>query len=422
MRRKSTWVLAVLVLILLGVLLACSAKYSAQYNGLVIVPTRFNQIVQTFSLNLSNGGIQEINNPNEQPVNGLPSSVIIDPSGSFVYLLVSPFPGTTTGSLGVETYQIASDGKLAAVGVTPLKGAVSPVALAIDSAGKYIFVADGATTNTAGAPVPGAVSVLSVGSNGTLTEVAGSPFTLPVQPGGATASASALAVTPTLYPTQYAVCALQAPPSTENLYVTDSENYLVLNYSVNLSTGALKLIPVSTQAVTGMPTGPVPSGVAVDPCNRFLYVSNSQSNNVSAYTICSVVSVPLNCPQANYSLQPVAGSPYSTGDTPGPLSVDAYGNFLYVVATGSSYINAFRIGSSNGAIVALSPATYATSTALGQDSGSNSIAIRSDDSFVFVANSNTQTVSEFGLIPSTGVLSPEPTIDTYNYPSGVAVK
>ena len=454
MWKSLGWIVGILALVAMGATLACSAKYSAQNNGLIVVPSRADNVVQTFSLNLSNGSTSPINNPNFPYIHGFLSSIILNPTGSFVYMIVNQNPADPASTTGIATAQIASDGKVAAptvvsmnptaptvnapcgsttvpgVQVTPT--AVVPQALTIDLGGKYLFVADVFWTDaqtqpymcngsmiTATVPVPGTVSVFSVNGT-TLTEVAGSPFTLPVQ-STATASASAVAVTPTVYPNEYAVCAQQAAPTSENLYVTDSANYTVLNYSVNLSSGVLSLVPVSS-TVMGVSTGTVPAGVAVDPCNRFLYVANEQGNSVSAYTICSAVNISLDCTVADFSLHPVANSPFATGYAPGPLAVDAYGNFLYVVATGSSYINAFRISSSTGALSPLSPTTYALSTALGQNSGANSIAIRNDDSFLFVANANAETLSEFGVVPATGTLSPMGSVSTFNYPSGVAVK
>lgn len=431
MRKSFGWSVAVLGLVSIGALMACSAKYSAQNNGLVVVPSRADNVVETFSLNLGNGSVSQINNPGFPFQNGLFSSVVLHPTLSVAYMLILQDP-TLPGSIEcnsapppktacIAVSQIASDGKLAGPALVSLNteancNNVVPVAMAIDSTGKYLFVADSATSSSC----PGAVSVFSIDSAGNLTEVSGSPFALPVQPGGQTASASALAVTPTVYPYEYAVCQQQAAPTTENLYVTDSVDYVVVNYSVNLSSGALT--PVLSGTVYGVPTGAVPDGVAVDPCNRFLYVANEQGNSVSAYVICSAVSVILNCPSADFSLQPVANSPFATGDAPGPVAVDAYGNFVYVVATGSNYINAFRIASGTGALSPLTPATYALSTSLGQITGANAIAIRSDDSFLFVSNSTPSTLSEFGIVPATGTLSPVGSISTLNYPSGVAVK
>jgi 6-phosphogluconolactonase (cycloisomerase 2 family) len=300
--------------------------------------------------------------------------------------------------------------------------------LALDSPGKLLFVADSATSAQAtytcnGVPVtgevavPGAVSVFTV-SSGTLTEVAGSPFALPVESGGSAASASALAVTPTVYPVQYSYCSGFAPPTTENLYVTDKSNYVLLNYSVDPSAGTLTLMPYSTSA-PGIPTDVAPDGVAVDPCNRFAYVANATSNNVSAYTICSTINLLSQppCPIADFSLNPVTASPYPAGDSPGPMAVDAYGDFLYVVNEGSNNIFGYRINATNGGLTVFAGTPAATGVF------PNSIAIRSDDSWMFVANLGYPgTLSQYAITLSTGFLDALPAVTTLDYPSGVAVK
>jgi 6-phosphogluconolactonase (cycloisomerase 2 family) len=431
MRTRFAWIAVVLALVSLGFVMSCSTKYSSSSNGLVVVPSRDSKVMQTFSLNLSNGHVSQINNASGPTTPGLPSSVVLDPAGAFVYLLVTLDPTLAAGPgnlTGIATFQVASDGKLTAgttkalsntiltIGSTCESIPVTPVALAMDSAGKFLFVANSATADAIGNPVPGSVSVLAIGSNAALAEVSpvsctspntpGSPFPLPVQTGGSTPSASALALTPTVFPAHFAPCSGQTAPATQNLYVADSVDNVLVNYLVT-STGSLTLVPT-----VAVPTGTLPSGVAVDPCNRFVYVANTNSNNVSAFTICSVVSP--SCLQADYSLQLVAGSPYSVGDHPGPIAVDAFANFLYVVDTGSSQISAFRIGSASGSLTPLS--TVAT------NSGPNSIAIRSDDSWLFVANSNSANVSEYAITPAAGTLTPVSPFTTLSYPSGVAVK
>ncbi len=459
MRTRFTWILAILALLAIATVMACSTKYSTSSNGLVVVPSQGGGLVtdnqggpvmETFSLDLSTGRASQINNVNGSPTPGLPTAVILDPAGTHAYVIVYQNAGIIPSVTGIATFQVASDGKLAtgttttlnptspilnvacvtpggtqtiSVGVQPTP--VVPGSLVIDSAGKYLFVADVATsgqtlpyecngaTVTSTIPVPGTVSVFSV-SNGTLSEVTNSPFAMPFPTGGETPNASALAVTPTVYPVQYSVCSGVTPPTTENLYVADSVNYMLLNYSVNLSTGALGP-PLNSTTVQSFPTGTVPSGVAVDPCNRFVYVADSlPDNKVSAYTICSVVS--LNCQLADFSLQPVPGSPYPVGDAPGPMAVDAYGQFLYVVDTGSNEISLFRMSSATGALTPLSPATAATNL------GPNSIAIRSDDSWLFVANINSANVSQYSITPASGALTVIPPFTTFNLPSGVAVK
>jgi 6-phosphogluconolactonase len=394
---------AILALVAIGVLMACSTKYNSSSNGLVIVPTQGSAVMETFSLNLANGHISQINNAAGPPTNGLSKSVILDPAGAFAYVIVYQNPAVAGSSTGIQTFQVGSDGKLSAIGTTAM---TNPVAIAMDSAGKFLFVANGSE---------GTVSVFSVGSNATLT-AAGVPTMLAIPTGGTAPNASALAVTPTVFPAQFSYCSGHTPPTTENLFVTDSVNYALLNYKVDMSSGALTLVPY-TVTLPGIPTGTVPSGVAIDPCNRFAYVANAQPNNsVSAYTICSVASLP-NCPNADFSLQPIAGSPYPAGDNPGPMAIDTIGTTLYVVdteSTTSGQISGFRISPNAGTLTAMTP--------VATGSGPNSIAIRGDDTWMFVANFNTGSLSQYAIAPATGVLTPESSTVTFNQPTGVAVK
>jgi 6-phosphogluconolactonase (cycloisomerase 2 family) len=459
MRTRLTWIVAILALVLIGVLMACSTKYSSSDNGLVVVPSAYpgSAVMQSFSLTVNTGHLSEINNVNGPPIPGLAGPVILDPAGAYAYVIVQQNPAVQGGGVtGIVAFPIASDGKLASgttQGLNPstmatafcvftqngktvtqdipvtVDAPVVPAALVIDSAGKFLFVADTATSAlatytcngasvTATVPVPGVVSVFTV-SNGTLNEVPGSPFALPTDQGANTASASALAVTPNAYPPLYSYCSGITAPTTENLYVTDSVNYVLLNYTVS-STGTLTPAPPPT--TVGVSTGTVPSGVAVDPCNRFVYVSNGSadgptSNTVSAYTICSTVSPP-TCPNPDFSLHEVKGSPFpvSPGDGPGPLAVDAYGGFLYVVDTASGLVSQFKISPTSGTLTPLTPPFVSAGI------GANSIAVRSDDSWVFVADKSSGSLSQYGIDLQSGNLSSVPPVSTFNYPSGVAVK
>jgi 6-phosphogluconolactonase len=449
MRIRLTLVAAVLTLVAIAFLMSCSSKYSSSSNGLVIVPTQgtiespqSTAVMETFSLDLTNGEMSQINNQNGPPTQGLPTSVVINPAGTYAYVIVTETPEFPSQT-GITAFPIGSDGKLGTGTLTTLNNIaatvngvceslpVAPAALAMDSAGAFLFVADSATSDSSSNAVTGSVSVLAVGTGGSLTEVsptscqnptvAGSPFPLPVVLGGSTPSASALAVTPTTYPVRYSYCSGHAAPTTEYLYVTDSVNYMLLNYAVDPSAGTLTLMPYSVPA-PGIPTGSIPSGVAVDPCNRFVYVANSgpgsNQNTVSAFTICSAINLLSQppCPNADFSLHSV-GSPYPAGDVPGPIAVDAYGKFLYVVNKGSSNISGYEINANTGALIPFSGAPAAAGV------GPNSIAIRSDDSWVFVANTGYPgTLSQYAISLTSGVLNPVGPVSTLDYPSGVAVK
>jgi 6-phosphogluconolactonase (cycloisomerase 2 family) len=218
---------------------------------------------------------------------------------------------------------------------------------------------------------------------------------------------------------QNAVCSTPGnnPPTSEFLYAVDSVNYVVWEFSVDTSTGSLGNPPGAT-SVPSFVADKVPTGVAVDPCDRFVYVSDNLANKISAYTICSQVVVG-TCPNADGSLLPVSGSPFAlTGSAngPGPLVVDPFGNNVYVVGTLSNTVSAFKISPISGSITALNPATVATGLQ------PTSIAIRGDDNWMFVTNFNAATVSQYSIVPATGALTVQPAITTDNYPWGVAVK
>jgi 6-phosphogluconolactonase (cycloisomerase 2 family) len=215
-----------------------------------------------------------------------------------------------------------------------------------------------------------------------------------------------------VFPVQFAACSGHTAPTTENLYVADSVNNVLLNYSVSPS-GVLALVPFSS-TTPGVATGSTPSGVAVDGCGQFVYVANATSNSVSAFTICNVITQ--NCPLADYSLQAVSGSPYPTGDVPGPIAVDPFAKYVYVVDTGSSQLSGFRISPSNGSLTAIANTPVAT------NSGANSIAIRNDGNWIFVANFNAANVSQYAITQATGALTLQSPFITLNLPSGVAVK
>ena len=453
MRTRFTWVLGILALTAIGFLIACSTKYSSSANGLVIVPTQGSAVMQTFSLNLNTGGITQINNAAGPPTPGLPTGVVLDPAGKFAYVIVtqnSQLPGSSTG---IATFPVGSDGKLAAANSTTpfnqttatvtasvnecgtsvpepvtVTAPVVPATLAIDSAGKYLFVADTVTNGTGSVTyicngvqatvpvsvsVPGTVSVFAV-SSGSLTEVANSPFSVPLGAEGP-ANLTALAVSPTAFPPLFAACSQKAAPTSENLYVTDSENNMVWEFGVS-SSGAL-VSPPGDQSILGFPTGTLPSGIAIDPCNRFAYIADqSPDNRISAYTVCNTVALP-SCTIADGSLVEVSGSPFANqGIDPGPMTEDPFGNHLYVVNTSSSTISGYKISSVTGALTAMTPATVAT------NSKPVSIAVRSDGNWLFVANFNSANVSQYAITPASGRLTPQTGFATDNFPFGVAVK
>jgi len=434
---KRLWLLGLVGLISAGLLVACGSKYNSSSNGLVVVGSQGSSVIQTFSFDLNSGHVSSIANSTNDTgnqtciLNGSPASMVTQPDGAYAYVIFNSStqcPNATQP--GIATFQIKSDGTVAQVGglITLNAGlgvAVNPTALSMDAAGKFLFVANRETSSTPNQPAPdisGSVSVLSIGSGGSLTEVSGSPFFPPVTQ--APADIVSVAATPTVFPgvglngTQNTVCSVGTnPPTSQFLYAVDAVNYVVWEFSVD-STGVLGNPPGQT-TVPGFSTDAVPAGVAIDPCDRFVYVSGSLHNKISAYTICTQAVSGGPCLAADGKLVEVSGSPFSMAgsvSSAGPIIVDPFGNYVFVVGSASNTLSGFKISPVSGSITALSPATVATGVQ------PKSVVMRGDDNWIFVTNYNSHTVSQYSMTPATGALSVLPTIDTDNFPFGVAVK
>ena len=435
---KRWWLLGLGSLVLIGFLVACGSSFNNSTDGLLIVGSQGAGLIETFSFSLNNGQTASVANPvvdtaDESCVlKGLPAAMVVNPAGTYAFVVLNNTDQCQNSPpTGIATFQIKTDGTLSQVG--SLITDPNAISLSMDPAGKFLFVAEGSSslpTSPNAVPCPGTtaqygVCVYAIGSNGSLTAVQGN-YTFVNGPGFQNPHIVAVAATPTILPnigingTVNSVCSVPGlvAPTAEFLYAVDAVNYVLWEFAVDTSTGALGNPPNATQ-VKYFATDQVPLGVAVDPCDRFVYASDSHTNKVSAYTLCAVVQLPAPCPVADGSLTPVVGSPFAlsgSANTPGPILVDPYGNNVYVLGTLSNTISPFKIAPITGAITALTPATIATGIM------PTSMVIRGDDNWMFVANFGGATVSQYSITPGTGALSGSPPIQTDNYPFGVAVK
>lgn len=412
---KRFWLLGLVGLVSVALLVACGSNYNPSTNGLVLIGSQGSSVIQTFSFNLNSGHVASIANSTNDTgsqtciLNGSPASMVVHPSGAYAYVIFktsSQCPNAT--HLGIAVFQIKSDGTIAQVG--SLVPDPSPVSLSMDAAGKFLFVAEG-----------GGVAVYAIGGGGaTLTAASGGSVIASQAP-----NIVAVAATATVFPgigingQQNSCSALSNnPPASQYLYAVDSNNYVVWEFAVDTTTGALGA-PQGISTVPGFPTDAVPAGVAVDPCDRFVYVTGSLNNRINAYTICTTVIANGVCPIPNGALVQVSGSPFSVSGSAnglGPLVVDPSGKNVYALGTLSNTLSGFTISSVSGSLTPLNPATVATG------SEPKAIAIRGDDNWMFVTNYGSATVSQYAITPATGALSVEAPIQTDNLPFGVAVK
>jgi len=89
-------------------------------------------------------------------------------------------------------------------------------------------------------------------------------------------------------------------------------------FQVNSSTGALTESPGSPFSA-----GLVPKQLVVDPTGRFVYVTNSQSQDITGFTV----------DPFSGALTEMAGSPFAIGAQPVTSAADPSGRFFYVFAT-----------------------------------------------------------------------------------------
>jgi len=115
-------------------------------------------------------------------------------------------------------------------------------------------------------------------------------------------------------------------PSKQFLYVANSNDNDISLFTVNAGNGSL------TEVMPRAAAGTNPVALATDPAGKFLFVVNQGSDNISVFSIAS-----------GGTLSEVTGSPFRVGSGPTQVLVTQSGKFLYVANTNSSSLSAFSI-------------------------------------------------------------------------------
>ena len=375
---KVRWVAGLLVAGLIVLFVGCSTTNSSNNGGTgnLFITTQGDSTVSTFPINLGNG---TLTTGAGVATGSVPSAAVLSPSGNELFV-------TNAGDNTISAYKVNTDGSLTAAGNKTSTG-TTPANVAINAAGSFLFVANSGSDD---------VSVYAVSGTG-LTEVTGSPFPVSNPP----------------FPTHAGPFGLAIDPSGTYLYVSNQSNDTVTAYTID-SAGALA--PIAGGVYTA---GTAPSGMAIVNESvgnfNFLYVANHGSSNVSAFVVCAAVST--FCPNADGTLVPVSGSPFSAGL--GPISIAANPNaqFLYVADEMSNQISEFKISTGTGGLSATAPATIST--------GTNPvwIAVHPDGLYAYAANIGSASISAYVIGSTTGTLgligSP---VQTGGQPSAIALK
>ena len=232
-----------------------------------------------------------------------PFQSIIDPTGRFLYIVNLASPGSVAA---LATNTTSFDGSLTTIAGSPFTVGSFPLGIAEDPAGKYLYV-----TNSG----DGTISGFSVGSDGSLT-----PLSTPTFSTGT--GAGSTPVIPAIDPTG------------SFLYVPNSADGTISIFSIASATGLLS--PVGSPVSTG--AGSVPIMIAITPSNKFLYVTDQNNNQIVGFTI-----------GAGGTLTgATTGSPYATGNFPQGLAIDVNGVSLAAVNQGDNTLTYYSIDSTTG--------------------------------------------------------------------------
>lgn len=294
---------------------------SSDYSSLFVVNQDDNTVVQ-FVIG-SDGKLYPFNTVNTPGV--FPLAIATDASDMFVLDTYQPLPSCSpaapcAGSIAV--YPLSAGSKTAAVNigapaVNPANNAnywplilpgapadvIVPTGVTALKSGGYVYVS--AYDASAGSNSAGYIFGFSVGTDGVLTALSGSPW-----PAGRHPSA------------------LAADPSDSYLYASDSGNADVLGYSI--ASGVLA--PLSGSP---FPAGNQPSAIAIDPSYPFLYVANSLDANITAYSM------------SNGALTRLGS--FATGLDPVAMGIDPSTNrFLFTANFLGNNVNDYELNTSQG--------------------------------------------------------------------------
>lgn len=262
-----------------------------------------------------------------------PVFLAVNQAGTYLYVI----SGTTSANL--TEYPLDKNGKIgAAAAQLTLSLPSNPgdtivptgVTVLADNAAVYVSVYDQSAYNPTGSVTstanPGWVFGFAVGSGGTLTATANSPYKAGVKPS-----------------------AVVSDPTSRFLYATDFASNQLIGYQIQANDSLNFMLNGPFK------TGNEPQSAAVDPRGIYIYLANSLDNTVSGYTI----NLPTGTPST--IVNTTSSSLYSTDTQPVSLAIDpALGRFIYTANYLGNSISGFRLNPDSGALVTTQAAPYPT--------------------------------------------------------------
>lgn len=310
-----------------------------------------------------------------------PVTLVAAPSGKYIYVL-------NRDDSNVVQFAVGTDGKLYAQNTYNTLGSF-PVAAAIDPTGSYLYVASTYQPGFTNAlPGPGNLTIFPINTaDGTLD------------------ASTAVAVPIGNNPVGVAVSGYPTGSTTHFIYVADRESattsgtgsargfvqtFSQVQGSTTLTriTAGEPILPGQTVSL-GISSGVQPSGIAVDPTSRFLYVTDALSNQVGGYLVTTT-----GLPQA------MINGPFATGQYPSSVTIDPRAKYLYVTNFNAATVTAYTIDQATGNLAG--------------SVGSSSVAVKTNPTcvtiepalgiYLYTSNNGDQSISGLQLSPNNGTL------------------
>ena len=288
----------------------------------------------------------------------------------------STFPDIAVDSQSAHLYLAsAGDDEVAGFAIDPTSGALTPLKgspyaagagagaiPAFSPDGKFLYVMDQGATGTGANSVSG----YSIGTDGSLTAIAGSPFPAGTDPSW-----------------------ISFTPDGKFAYVADTGVDEISAYSVNATTGALTALATATFV-----TDEHPQDLTVDTAGKHLYVPVANGSTAGAIQVFTI--------DADGTLAAVGSTP--AGVTPVFLDIEPSGKFAYVASAAGAEVYGYSIDATTGALTALTGSPYST----GAGSRPQFITIDPSGKFGYTANEGAGNISGFAINSTTGVLTAVP--------------
>ena len=306
------------------------------------------------------------------PSGGASGALAINSAGTFLYAVDG-------GTNDVAAFSVATDGTLTFIANYPT-GGTSPGSITIDSTGKYLYVLNTGTLPNAADGVSGGITGFSIGSSGALTAMSGSTQPLSTD---SYVNASEVAFA----------------PDGSYLMVTEKISGtapgIIDIYPVNAGVAGP---PVSTSSTGGIPFGFgfTPSGTAV--VSNAVSVPGIGQGTATSYTA-----------TAQGVLTVVSASIANNQSATCWIALNPAGTFAFATNTLSGSVSAYSV-SSTGALALVPPPSGASATALISDSSAPiDDIVTPDGAYLYVIQSNAGAapgqIVAFS-ISSTGALTP----------------